>query len=383
MTASNPWAVGDYPAGGETLSRDHTWRLRAEKLRYVPLLIRTQEIGYLGWLESANLGDTAVLEGYRQAFSQRKLTPLPRHRFLERLVRAKRGRLVETVMLGGGTLIGTSEFRRALTLLCDSGARPFMLGPGVEDPDFPSRKSQELKEEQAHWPEVLSRFDHVTVRGPRSQEILSSLGVKADIVGDPALLLGETTPTAADPERRIGVNLGIASAVWGDNPEEILKIAVATMEILLGQGWHVTLVPVWPSDLPYLIEAQRRLQGRVELLANFLDLEHMLRTLSRFRLFIGMKLHSVVLASAVFVPSLMLEYMPKCRDFQASVGQTHRTLRTDRLSVDAIMHQLNDLDENRLSERDHLEVEVTRLRVRLRAEAARIEQEISRRSGLA
>ena len=64
----------------------------------------------------------------------------------------------------------------------------------------------------------------------------------------------------------------------------------------------------------------------------------------------------------MFVPSLMLEYMPKCRDFQASLGREDHTLRTDNLSAGAIVERVRALDADRPAERESLAASVTELR---------------------
>jgi len=49
--------------------------------------------------------------------------------------------------------------------------------------------------------------------------------------------------------------------------------------------------------------------------------------------FVGIKLHSVILSMCAGVPSIMIEYAPKCRDFMASVDLEDFCLDVD--SVDA------------------------------------------------
>jgi hypothetical protein len=376
LSTNGRWAMSDELLGKAALPKAQVWRLRARNLRYARVALTGCELGYLGWLGHANVGDEAVFDGYRLAFGERRISPLPTGPTLEKLVRLRRGKVPPAVLLGGGTIIGTGEFRDAVTLLSRHGTTPFVLGAGVEDPTFPGAYAGSLLAEQAHWPSVLELFDKVTVRGPLSREILASIGVKAEVVGDAALLLGQDTPTTRDPERRLGVNLGIASGIWGGDLDTVLDAVLDAVRVLLDEGWSVTLFPVWPKDVPLLAELQRRLDGRAELFEDYLDIDALTRELSRCRVFVGMKLHSVVLASAVFVPSLMLEYMPKCRDFQASLGREDRTLRTDSVTSSAIVEHVRELDVQRAGERDILEEAVSDLRTRLGTEALRINRRV-------
>jgi polysaccharide pyruvyl transferase WcaK-like protein len=52
---------------------------------------------------------------------------------------------------------------------------------------------------------------------------------------------------------------------------------------------------------------------------------------------VGEKLHALVLAARLGIPTLALEYRPKCRDFQLSVGRGDRVLRTSDLDVDTLV----------------------------------------------
>ena len=63
--------------------------------------------------------------------------------------------------------------------------------------------------------------------------------------------------------------------------------------------------------------------------------------------FVGLKLHAVVLASAAGVPSLILEYHPKCWDFQASLGRDRYSLRTDALDADRLLVLVDELADDR------------------------------------
>jgi polysaccharide pyruvyl transferase WcaK-like protein len=59
--------------------------------------------------------------------------------------------------------------------------------------------------------------------------------------------------------------------------------------------------------------------------------------------FIGMKLHSVILAMCAHVPSIMLEYRPKALDFMASVGLEQFNVRTSDVEPRALFGMLFEL----------------------------------------
>jgi polysaccharide pyruvyl transferase WcaK-like protein len=79
------------------------------------------------------------------------------------------------------------------------------------------------------------------------------------------------------------------------------------------------------------------------------DYEKYLDIVGRTKVFIGMKLHAVALATCAYVPSVMLEYNPKCRDYMDSIGQGANTLRTDNFTAEEVWESAGNLLANRNS----------------------------------
>jgi polysaccharide pyruvyl transferase WcaK-like protein len=94
-----------------------------------------------------------------------------------------------------------------------------------------------------------------------------------------------------------------------------------------------------------------------------------------------MKLHSVVFASSVYVPALMLEYDPKCRDFQALLGREEHTVRVDRLDAADLIERVEGLALRRDEEQEALLRRVGEIRAGLVAEAKLVERLFRRASG--
>lgn len=338
-------------------------------------------VAYVGWLGHDNLGDEAMFRALRLAFPDWRLAAPPRDPALARLNALARGRLFDAGMLGGGTLIGWRAYREALErLVARCGDLPlFMLGTGVLDPRFDyGPGSPDLADELPRWAETLRRFHRIAVRGPRSRELLEDLGLEAYVVGDTALLLADDEPTDRVEEGLLGLNVGIARSIWGNDPEGVLDEVVLFAREMVLRGWRIRLVPVWPRDLPYVEEAAQRIGPAAEILRGYLDLETALAALRRCHVFVGLKLHSVVLASAVYVPSIMLDYQPKCTEFQASVGREEYTVRTDRVSAPELVEKVEELAKGSGRHRQLLAARVGPLRDRLRAEAAGLQRSLER-----
>ena len=196
--------------GKARLSQAQVWRLRLHNLRYLRLAVSGCKLGYLGWLGHSNVGDEAVYEGYRVALSktQAHATPLPTGPTLEKLVRLRGGR----VPPGPGRWRDDHRDRRVSQGRDDAhrarvnAVRARSRRRGSVVPRALCEGAQSRADTLAGSPGLL--FDKVTVRGPRSREILASLGVEAEVVGDAALLLGAERQQRQTPS-------GAWASIWG------------------------------------------------------------------------------------------------------------------------------------------------------------------------
>jgi polysaccharide pyruvyl transferase WcaK-like protein len=63
-------------------------------------------------------------------------------------------------------------------------------------------------------------------------------------------------------------------------------------------------------------------------------------------LFLGEKLHSVILALCTYTPSIMLAYAPKCEDVMTSIGFMDYSIRTDQLEIEKVLFLINSIENN-------------------------------------
>jgi polysaccharide pyruvyl transferase WcaK-like protein len=280
-------------------------------------------------------------------------------------------------VLGGGTLIGWRGYRRRLEEIFSryDGIPAATFGTGVLDPGFDyGPDAPRLEEELQEWVGILSRFRRITVRGPRSAGILSERGLPAEVVGDPALLLADPVPAASFTSGLIGLNLGLAKAVWGRDPTVYLNPLTAFARKMIRRGWHIRLVSVNRTDHALSLEIAERIGAGAEVFGNYTNVEALQSAIRPCHAFVGMKLHSVVFASSVYVPALMLEYDPKCRDFQALLGLEEHTVRVDRLDVADLIERVERIALRRDEEQEALLGRVGEIRDGLVAEAKLVER---------
>ncbi len=309
---------------------------------------------YIGWLGHQNLGDEILFQAHKVLFPDVNLIPY-NSVVLEPLCRLSRQRPYQFGILGGGTLIAQHHtWLTAVKHLQDRGIPMICLGTGVASPAFWSQGDQtrsQLKHQPAElldWVEALSHFEYVGVRGPHSQRILADAGVQtATIVGDTALTLASDSMEADRGVKPgvVGVNVGYVrwDPMWGV-PDRFLDEVVKLIQVLCDSGRHVRLLPVWTLDVPSNQEIVRRVdRDRCTLTCAFDNYTDYSNAVSECEVFMGQRLHSTVIACMNRIPSLMVEYRPKCRDFMASLGLEKYVLRTDTFAANSAKTLLDDL----------------------------------------
>lgn len=344
----------------------------------------TGRVAYVGWNGRGNTGDDAIFEAVTEGLAPVAVETFPvyaaelaRSLAAGSPARFRRSHLV----LGGGTLVGRSVWRKSLTLKAFPLVRRrprFLIGAGVEDPEFQGRHSfSDGGRELERWPAILDRFDRVTVRGPRSKELLAGVGVAAHVVGDPALLLSPPAPACRPAGKVVGVTLGYGDDLWGHDPRRVSVAVVTCLRELIACGWQVRLLCMNDEDREAHAAVARGLSGQSDAVSvEMADTPAAyLQAASECTVVLAERLHALVLAAGAGTPIVALEYQPKCRDFLASVDWERWSLRTDSVTAGALCEQLCALDED-VGARARLAGAVDVLRQRLDAELDRVRRAV-------
>jgi len=336
---------------------------------------------YVGWTGRGNLGDDAIADALLHHIPDVAPWHVPTDptAFAARLLAgAGVGARRRSVLLGGGTVVGRRNWRMLLaaTSALLARRRPWhLIGVGVEDPAFQGRASFSDRDELRRWVDVCGWFDRITVRGPRSRELLASVGVASEVVGDPALLHAPIGPVEPK-ERLLGLNLGFGDDLWGHDHERVIDESAMLVRKLVGDGWSARLLVINLKDLPFAracieragVEAEIRIATTV---SDYMD------GVADCTVLVAERLHALVLGAAAGVPLVGLEYQPKCADFLDSVGSVERSLRTDCVTGGALIELVRELANNREAESALLTTHVDALRESLLEEVAWIRDRLS------
>ena len=302
---------------------------------------------YVGAVGLSNLGDEVVLEVARRSFPTRRLVPAKGSPWLQRFVLNRCIKLRLGLLVGGGTLILSDGLLSTL----EQGARhgiPFVtFGSGVHDPAFCGRlDAGKVK----RWRAAFKTCAALGVRGPLSRAILDDLGIaNAQIVGDPAALYTRCQFHSPRTEKVLGVNIGTAwSRVYGNDEGRPVAELAAAVARLKAAGWSFRFFCVWPYDLPVVrkVMIQAGLDGaEADIVEEYYCAERFIEEVSACRVFLGMKLHAVILSVCAGVPTLGLEYRPKVKDYMASVGAESEVLRLDQYNGEMLADAVEALSE--------------------------------------
>jgi polysaccharide pyruvyl transferase WcaK-like protein len=331
-------------------------------------------VAYIGWVGEGNLGDDLIYEIHKQTL-QMLLLPMPLYHTHFGLQAAKLGRYLPeypVVLLGGGTTIGRNEAKYILEALDEklsSSTRFVMSGMGVEDPDFVGMRSYVTRDSIRAWRTLLSRFDEVLVRGPRSLELLADEGIPARIIGDPVLMYNPVAPPSV--EGHIAVNLCNPEDSWGGSLAASHAAVVTVIKELVARGWKANFVAMADSDiLPCQAAASQVGNAATVIRASTYDA--FLGAVGGSYVFVGERLHSLVCAASMGIPSIGIEYRPKVRDFQQSIGMGSYSLRSDEVSRDSLQDKLDGLITARAETTVTMENCVGELRAKLMAQQENI-----------
>ncbi|WIE65327.1 polysaccharide pyruvyl transferase family protein [Curtobacterium sp. MCLR17_036] len=308
-----------------------------------------RSIVYLGWQSNGNFGDDLLHETWRAALDDPLdvEAPLTTRAYLRALPRVARERLrlvgsERVVLLGGGTTIGYRAWAEHARLAVRNYGAAGVVGVGLgaaarTDAYALSRHPQQW----SAWQE-LDGMRLAGVRGPiTADEVTEHLG-PTTVCGDPALLyplVRSVEPTGTPGRRRIGVALGSDPQTRFD----VETVAAAVDEHALATGTHE--VVAFALSRPDRAAA-RALSERLvtpSTVHEYTDVATTMSVIAGCDLVVSERLHGVVAALALDVPTVPLSYASKCDDFWSSVTGGPAPVSVGH-SVDALVRAMLGAD---------------------------------------
>jgi len=317
--------------------------------------------GFTGYL---NLGDEVLEEAIYDAFKPFKLVNFPylQNKLVKQIIKSKSYSLA---ILGGGTLIGdnlksgANPFREKFELVQNVSTYSVVFGTGVG-------KLSEIKSKNEwllNWKNIVTKCNYIGVRGPQSVESLASVGIEAEILGDPACLVTRDEGFWQPQEKTLGVNIGLTPGEEYFAEVKVIEQMTRLISKKIQQGWKIEFFVVRPEDVPVVEKVIKEANfSNQKVYYIFEDATPYLMAARSLTAFIGIKLHAVILAMCAGVPSIMIEYKPKCRDFMMSVGVEEFSINIDEATQERLESSLNSL----LSSSKETAAKITKKMVQMR-----------------
>ncbi len=326
--------------------------IRGVKLALWAASHRKPRAAYVGgWLGHNNLGDEALFEAYKELFSGVCLYQVRGYR--EEATLARITRAFDSAVLAGGTMIGNNpNFLARSQRMFNIARHRFVFGTGVANYEFWKDKKisdgKSWRENLSLWCSILERCDYVGVRGPQSQKTLFNAGLKnVEVVGDPVLVFADCSKSVNYHNKTLGLNFGFGGEHMWDSQKKLFEKIVKLASLARNAGWKVVWFVVWPKDHFIIQNAAKASKTDEHIYTICTDHTKYMNLVSDLTVFVGMKLHAVALATCAGVPSIMLEYRPKCRDYMKSIQQDHLCERIDLFEAEKVWQRVLDIQSNR------------------------------------
>jgi len=225
-----------------------------------------------------------------------------------------------------------------------------------------------ITEEGKRWTRLTFELaDAATVRDPESRALLTSLGVPAkqvQIKPDPGLSLVPKAKAAAEIFEAAGVSLrerpilGVCLRNWTEGEKSTAwkqELASALDRFLEKHNAQVVFIPF--QVVEHELENDHAVALELIDMMNFKDRVHTISgtyspevtagLISRCRMLVGMRLHSLIFAASAGVPAMALAYDPKVYNFMKSLGLSEYTLDLQTMDMEALASMLNTVWKQR------------------------------------
>ena len=325
-----------------------------------------------GFYGHGNLGDEAILESLLKEFGKfpeleitvfssrpqevsrmyqvRSINSIRKKTILRRIYEIKKSKLF---ILGGGGLlrdtggnsVNIKNWLKPLILAQRLGTKTVLCGIGVENIRYPKSKKIICK--------VLNKTNLITVRDENSKKTLQQMGITNEIkvTADPAILLNNNLSKIKWPNSSPKIMICVRH--WFDkgfyienqkaNKNFINSLSIAADFLIEHYNATVDFIPmrtITDDDdgiVARQILSQMKYKNKTWVCSVVAKPREFIEMLKKYSLIIGMRLHSLILATSAGIPVIGFEYMPKVKAYMASISQGEYSLSMTTINSDKLI----------------------------------------------
>ena len=223
---------------------------------------------------------------------------------------------------------------------------------------------------------VCNMSQSVMVREQSSYELLEKVGVRPELLEiypDAAFVNSPSDDDRVDEilagaglngsEKIIGINVNSYIDLWLRKSESLdreyfvgefaraVDLVIEKLDVRI----LFTITQVMDIGIAEEIMGWMRHREKVSIISNKELTNHdIMGAMGRMELFVGMRLHSLILSSAMNVPVMGLAYAPKVRHFMKMIGMPELIYELGEISADGLSSAIVNAYSNRESNREKL-----------------------------
>lgn len=204
---------------------------------------------------------------------------------------------------------------------------------------------------------IANRVDVITVRDQGSLEDLKAMGVTKPltrVTADPVLgieskninltlggkILSEAGVQLEDKENKPVLGIGLRE--WPNFEEGINQIAQA-LKVVEEKGWQPVFIPMhFPEDVQIGRKISRELGHKAIVLTDNYTVEETFSLIGNCHMILGMRLHTLIMATVMGVPSVAISYDPKVDRF-TELANLPSPLKVEDLTAFELVTRLQEL----------------------------------------
>jgi polysaccharide pyruvyl transferase CsaB len=266
-------------------------------------------------------------------------------------------------ILGGGGLIkdygdsaaNVKAWLHWLTIAKNLGLKTMLWSIGVENIRFDESK-EAIRQ-------VLKTVDVITVRDINSKNKLEEIGVQNQITvtADPAIFLTGEQSNFRSLKKNFRVIVCLrhwfnhSFSILDDTANQKMLDAIAMVLDRMVNKWHVEIefIPFRTTDydddrkiLKSLLDRMQEKSAVAKIHESVPKIDEIINIFTNADLVIGMRLHSVIIATSLGIPSIALSYMPKVRDYMKHINQERFCLEIEEVSYMNLYRLVEEIVNN-------------------------------------
>ncbi|WP_176717298.1 polysaccharide pyruvyl transferase CsaB [Vulcanibacillus modesticaldus] len=209
------------------------------------------------------------------------------------------------------------------------------------------------------YPVIRSGFNkakYISTRDRESAKLLQEMKISADkidVVVDPVLNLSPITKQKVQKilqKEKIAASPVLISVRFWKNNTKYLDIIAQVADELVKAGEQVVFVPMHePVDREASQYVLSKMAQEAQILNEY-DVRTLMGIIGESKLMIGMRLHALIIATAMGIPSIGISYDPKIDQFLAQLNQTPVGTTDDldfKTLLDQVKYVLAHIEDNR------------------------------------